>query len=221
MQKILIVAVHPDDETLGCGGTLLKHKSQGDEIHWMIVTAMTSECGFTPEAIERRAREIETVEQMYDFDSVHRLNYPTAKLDEVPVSQLVMSISKVFQSVQPNLVYLPFQHDVHSDHQHVFAAAYSCTKSFRYPSVRKIMMIETLSETDFAQSASGGFVPNLFVDVSDTFGRKMEILRIYQSEIGPHPFPRSEESITALATLRGATAGCNYAESFMVLKEIV
>ncbi|MDP2143570.1 MAG: PIG-L deacetylase family protein [Gallionella sp.] len=220
MQKILVVAVHPDDETLGCGGTLLKHKAQGDEIHWLIVTAMTAECGFTPEAIARRAREIETVAQMYDFDSVHHLGFPAARLDEVPMSQLVAAISKVFQSVQPNQVFLPFQHDVHSDHQHAFAAAYSCTKSFRYPSVRKVMMVETLSETDFAQSASGGFVPNMFVDVSDQFERKMEVLLVYQSELRPHPFPRSEESITALATLRGAAAGCKYAESFMVLKEI-
>jgi LmbE family N-acetylglucosaminyl deacetylase len=220
MQKVLVVAVHPDDETLGCGGTLLKHKEQGDEVHWMIVTAMAVECGFTPEAVASRAREIATVAQMYGFDSVHQLGFPATRLDEVPISQLVASMCKVFQSVQPNQVYLPFQHDVHSDHQHAFAAAYSCTKSFRYPSVRKVMMIETLSETDFAQSASGGFVPNLFVDVSDSFDRKMEILRVYESELRPHPFPRSEEGINALATLRGAAAGCKYAESFMMLKEI-
>lgn len=221
MQKILTVAVHPDDETLGCGGTLLKHKAQGDEVHWMIVTAISEEYGFTPDSVARREQEIETVERMYAFNGVHRLNYPTAKLDEVPVSKLVTSISKVFEKVQPNLVYLPFRQDVHSDHQYAFAAAYSCTKSFRYPSVRKVMMIETLSETDFAQSAGGGFVPNLFVDISDTFERKMEIMKIYQSELGQHPFPRSEESITALATIRGATAGCKYAESFVILREIV
>lgn len=220
MQNILVVAVHPDDETLGCGGTLLKHKAQGNEIHWMIVTAMSAECGFTPEMMERREREIEKVAQMYGFDSVHRLGFPTTRLDEVPMSQLVVAMSKVFQSVQPNQVFLPFQHDVHSDHQHAFAAAYSCTKVFRYPSVRKVMMVETLSETDFAQSASGGFVPNLFVDVSDQFVRKLEILRVFESELRPHPFPRSEESITALATLRGAAAGSKYAESFMMLKEI-
>ncbi len=220
MQKVLVVAVHPDDETLGCGGTLLKHKAQGDEVHWMIVTAMTAECGFTPEVIARRECEIETVAQMYDFDSVHRLSFPTTRLDEVPVSQLVTAMSKVFQSVQPNQVFLPFWQDVHSDHQHTFSAAYSCTKVFRYPSVRKVMMVETLSETDFAQTASGSFVPNFFVDVSDQLERKIEILRVYQSELRPHPFPRSEESITALATLRGAAAGCKYAESFMMLKEI-
>jgi N-acetylglucosamine malate deacetylase 1 len=220
MQKILVVAVHPDDETLGCGGTLLKHKAQGDEIHWMIVTAMTAECGFTAEMMVRREREIETVAQMYGFDSVHRLGFPAIRLDEIPMSQLVVAMSNVFQSVQPNQVFLPFRQDVHSDHQHAFSAAYSCTKVFRYPSVRKVMMVETLSETDFAQSAGGGFVPNLFVDMTDQFDRKMEILRVYKSELSPHPFPRSAESITALATLRGVAAGCKYAESFMMLKEI-
>lgn len=220
MQKILVVAVHPDDETLGCGGTLLKHKAQGDQIHWLIVTEMTAEGGFTKEAIARRAHEIDAVEKMYDFDSVNRLGFSATRLDEVPMSQLVTAISKVFRSVQPNHVFLPFQHDVHSDHQHAFAAAYSCTKSFRYPSVRKVMMIETLSETDFAQSANGGFVPNMFVDITENLERKLEILRAYQSELHPHPFPRSEEGIRALALLRGAASGCKYAESFTMLKEI-
>jgi LmbE family N-acetylglucosaminyl deacetylase len=82
------------------------------------------------------------------------------------------------------------------------------------------MMIETLSETDFSQSAGGGFVPNLFVDITNQFERKMQILRVFESELHPHPFPRSEESIMALATLRGSAAGCRYAESFVLLKEI-
>lgn len=221
MQKILIVAVHPDDESLGCGGTLLRLREEGAEIHWMIVTSMTADCGFSPEAIARRNSEIESVAQMYGFASVHRLDFPATRLDEIPMSQLVTAMSKVFHKVQPSQVFLPFMHDVHSDHQHAFAAAYSCTKVFRYPSVRKVMMIETLSETDFAQSAGGGFIPNLFVDITNQFESKMKILRVFESELRPHPFPRSEESITALATLRGAAAGCKYAESFMLLKEIV
>lgn len=83
------------------------------------------------------------------------------------------------------------------------------------------MMMETLSETDFAQSAGGGFIPNLFVDVSKQFERKLQILKVYESELKTHPFPRSEKNIEALATLRGASAGCNYAESFVLLKEVL
>jgi len=219
-QSILVVAVHPDDETLGCGATLLRLRDEGAEIHWMLVTAMSEDCGFSPKAIDRRNSEIDAVAQMYAFSSVHRLGFPTTRLDEVPQSQLVMAMSKVFQSVQPSQVFLPFQHDVHSDHQHAFAAGYSCTKAFRYPSVRKVMMMETLSETDFAQSAGGGFVPNMFVDISEQFERKMQILRVFESELHPHPFPRSVEAVEALALLRGAAAGCRYAESFVILKEI-
>ncbi len=220
MNKILVVAVHPDDETLGCGGTLLRLREEGAEIHWMIVTAMTADCGFGAELMARRDREIKIVAKMYGFSSVHLLGFPTARLDEILTLQLVTAMSEVFKVVQPNQVFLPFQHDVHSDHQHAFAAAYSCTKIFRYPSVRKVMMMETLSETDFSQSAGGGFVPNLFVDVTHQFERKMQILRVFESELRPHPFPRSEKAVEALALLRGAAAGCGYAESFIILKEI-
>ncbi len=218
--SILVVAVHPDDETLGCGGTLLRLQEEGAEIHWMIVTDMTADGGFSPETISRRESEIDQVAKLYGFSSVHRLGYPATRLDEIPQSKLVASMSKVFQRVQPNQVFLPYQHDVHTDHQHAFAAAYSCTKVFRYPSVHKIMMIEALSETDFAQSAGGGFVPNLFVDITSQLERKMQILRVFENELRPHPFPRSEEAVKALALLRGATAGCRYAESFVILKEI-
>lgn len=219
-KKLLVVAVHPDDETLGCGGTLLKHKEQGAEIHWLIVTAMTAECGFSPNAMERREQEIELVSKMYDFDSVTKLGHPATRLDELPMSQLVADISSVFQNTQPTHVFLPFQHDVHSDHQRAFAAAYSCTKIFRYPSIKKVMMMETMSETDFAQAAGGGFIPNMFVDISKQFERKVEILKVFESELRLHPFPRSIEGINALATIRGAAAGCQRAESFIILKEL-
>jgi len=71
MEKLLVVAVHPDDETLGCGGTLIKHKNQGDEIHWIIVSAMTEDLGFQPDVIQRRHHEIQSARDFYSFDSIH------------------------------------------------------------------------------------------------------------------------------------------------------
>ncbi len=221
MQKVLVVAVHPDDETLGCGGTLLRLRDEGAEIHWMIVTSMEEKNGFSKDVISRREYEVDRVAEMYGFSEVHSLGFPTTHLDEVPLSELVNSISAVFKKIQPNQLFLPFHNDVHSDHQYAFAAAYSCTKIFRYPSIRKIMMMETLSETDFAESSRGGFVPNMFVDISKQFDRKMQILKVYESELKPHPFPRSAKSIECLAILRGAAAGCIYAESFVLLKELL
>ena len=220
-KNILIIAVHPDDETLGCGGTILKHKATGDAVHWLIVTSIKKENGFAGSAVEARRQEIKTVSSMYGFDGVHELNFPTMQLDDIPFARLIDSISDVVGQVEPDIVYLPFKGDVHTDHQIAFKAAYSCTKSFRYPSIKKIMMMETLSETEFAPSTKeDSFVPNMFVDITDFIDHKIEIMNHYKNEIGLYPFPRSERNIRALATFRGATAGCDCAESFMILKEI-
>jgi LmbE family N-acetylglucosaminyl deacetylase len=215
--KVLIVAVHPDDETLGCGGTLLKHKANGDEIHWLICTTIDKSHNY----YETREKEIEEVGKLYNFNSVHNLRLKTMQVDEYSMSELVSKISKVINEVQPNIIYLPFKGDVHSDHRKIFEASYSCTKSFRYPFIKKIYMIETLSETEFAISlASESFIPNVFNDISNYFNKKIEIMKTYESELAEHPFSRSLDNIEALARFRGATSNCKYAESFMVLKEI-
>jgi len=215
-KKIIVVAVHPDDETLGCGGTLLKHKAQGDEIFWLICTTQTSQL-----TEKERQENLASVALHYAFDAVHHLNLVTTTVDTYSMSTLVSAISAIFSQVQPDTVYLPFKSDVHSDHRKIFEAAYSCTKSFRYPSIKKVLMMETLSETEFAPATKEDcFIPNVFIDISAYFDKKCAILGLYQQELGLHPFPRSIRNVTALATLRGATSGCDYAESFMLLKEI-
>ena len=213
--------MHPDDETLGCGGTLLKHKANGDEIHWLIATDIKELEGFEKTTVEKRGEEIDKVKELFRFSSVNRLGLSTTKIDEYSMSDLICKISSIINKVNPNIIYLPFKSDVHSDHKYIFDAAYSSTKSFRYPFIKKIYMMETLSETEFSVSTKeDSFVPNVFVDVSEHINKKIELMNIYKSEIGKHPFPRSERNIIALATYRGATANCNYAESFMLIKEI-
>ncbi len=217
MNKVLVFAVHPDDETLGCGGSLLRYKANGDSIHWLICTTVDED----QSVFSTREKEIETVSNLYNFDSVHNLRLKTMRVDEYSISELIKMISKVINDVKPNIIYLPFKSDVHSDHRKIFEAAFSCTKSFRYPFIKKIYMFETLSETEFAPSTQqDNFVPNTFVDISPFMDKKIEIMKIFKSEINEHPFPRSEKNIKALATYRGASCGCEYAESFMLLKEI-
>lgn len=222
MNKVLVLAVHPDDETLGCGGTLLKLKNKGCELHWLIATAVSEELGYSREFVAARRREIETVVQRYGFAGVHELGLPSARVETLPLGSIVGQIATIIKAVAPDTLFLPFREDVHSDHRILFNAAFSCTKSFRQPSLRRIYMMETPSETEFAPAIpSQSFAPNTFVDISSCFAEKLEILQIFGSEIGEHPFPRSIANITALATFRGATAGCRYAESFMLLKEIL
>ncbi len=222
MNQILVIAAHPDDETLGCGGTLLKHKANGDEIHWLISTDMKESEGYDISLIKQRNKEITKIEDLYGFTSVNKLDLSTTKVDTYSMSVLVSKISSVIDRIKPDIIYLPFKGDVHSDHKYIFDAAYSCTKAFRYPFIKKIYMMETLSETEFSLSTKeDSFVPNVFVDISEFMDKKIKLMNIYESEIGKHPFPRSERNIRALATYRGATSSCDYAESFMLLKEII
>lgn len=217
----LIVAPHPDDETLGCGGTILKLKSQGAEVHWLIVTTIEGVSGFPQDRVAVRAKEIETVRQAYDFDGVHTCSLPAAALDAIDKGALIGAIGSVVKEVRPDRVFLPYRNDVHSDHAAVFDAAIAATKTFRAPFVKSIYAYETISETDFGlRPDDPGFRPNLYEDINGFLDKKISIMSLFDGEMGQFPFPRSEECLRALATLRGAQANCRAAEAFMILKEI-
>jgi len=214
--KVLVIATHADDETLGCGGTLLKHKANGDSINWLICTLFDKNHKY----YKKRENEIKKVSYLYEFDEVINLRLKTTEIDKYSRNELVEKISNAINKVEPNIIYLPFKNDIHSDHRIIFEVAYSCTKIFRYPFIKKILMTEVVSETDFAD-ITNGFIPNVFVDISDFFDKKIEILNIFENELGLHPFPRSVNNLKALNLYRGSQANCKYAESFMLLKEII
>lgn len=220
--KVLVVAVHADDETLGCGGTLLKHKAQGDEIYWLLLTGPTKNHprGFSDERIQHRAELVQHVKEAYGFDGLDYLEFPTQLLHTLDLRDIIKKISEVFKRIQPNIIYTMFANDVHSDHRVAFDAVYSCTKSFRYPFLEKLYMMEALSETEFALSVPAKtFIPNVYVDITDYVEKKLEIMQLYPKEVMAEPFPRSLSSIKAQARVRGSRAGVMYAEAFMLLYE--
>lgn len=221
MSVVLVVAPHPDDETLGCGGALLRHKSLGDSVHWLIATAMDP-IRFGTERTERRSAEIGKVASTYGFDSTTCLEFPVSRLDEVPCGELVAAIGAVVGKVQPEVIYLPFPGDAHTDHRAAHTAAVAATKWFRYPFVKRVLACEIMSETDFGLAPDGlAFRPNYYVDISPWLEQKLAIMGLYEGEMGEHPFPRSEVAMRAQAILRGAQSGFAAAEAFMLLKEIV
>ena len=143
MNKIMVIAPHPDDETLGCGGTLLRHISDGDEVYWLICTTITESQGFAKERIQERKKEIDLVANLFGFAGYRQLNFKTTELDQVPRNELVGAIAEYIKEVKPHTLYLPFRNDVHSDHAYVFDSSVACTKSFRYPYVKKVCVYET------------------------------------------------------------------------------
>lgn len=219
--KVIIISPHPDDETLGAGGTLHKHKNNGDEIYWLIITDIESSPYFTNEQKNYRKEEIELISKLYSFDKVFNLNYIPSSLTQNNLSNLIEKISKIFLEIKPNILYLPNRSDVHSDHRIIFDATFSCTKSFRYPFIKMILMYECLSETEFSPALpENSFIANYFIDISEFIDKKISAMKIYKSEIDNHPFPRSIENIISLAKYRGASCGVKYAEAFHLLKFI-
>jgi LmbE family N-acetylglucosaminyl deacetylase len=218
MRTVLVVAPHPDDETLGCGGTLLRHGDEGAALHWLVATRSQAGEGVSRAWVEERERTIARVAQAYGMVDVHRFEVRPAQLDAVPLSELVASTSEVFEKVRPDVVYLPHPADAHSDHRRAFEMCASGGKWFRHPGVSELYAYETLSETGFGLEASSPFRATGYMDISATLERKLEILHEYGDELGDFPFPRSDEAVRALAALRGAEAGFAAAEAFQVLR---
>jgi len=218
--RTIVIAPHPDDEVLGVGGTLMRRKAEGVKMAWLIVSGITSEAGWSDDQIKQRADEIKRVSVLFGFDSVFELNFPTTQLDQVSMSDLVAAILNVFKTFEPEEVFVPHPSDVHTDHRIVFNAVVSCTKWFRYPSIKRVLAYETLSETDFGLGTNQAFRPNVFVNIEPYLAKKLQAMDIYVSELGVFPFPRSHEAIRALAILRGAASGFRAAEAFELLREI-
>ena len=219
--KVVIISAHPDDEVLGAGGTLLKHKAAGDKILWLIVTNIFEKDGFDQKKVQSRQEEINEVAQKLGVEKVVKFDYSTMKLTSKDVLSLIPKISEEFRKFEPEVLYCLNRSDAHSDHRIITDAVMACTKSFRYPHLKRILMYECLSETEFAPAFfEKVFLPNYFVDISDFLEEKLNIMKIYSSELGEHPFPRSIDNIKALACHRGAIAGVQYAEAFQLVKYI-
>lgn len=219
--KVLVVSVHPDDETVGCAGSVLKHCARGDTVSWLIVTK-----AFEPKweagAINRKSREIDAVASALGVSRVVRLGFHSTTLDTVPQSDLMGALQNAMDEIGAEWVYLINRSDVHSDHRAVFEAVMAVLKPFHLrATVRRILCYETLSSTDAAPALlERAFVPTAFADITPYIEKKLAIMELYHSEVQPFPQPRSPETIRALARVRGATIGVGYAEAFMLLREV-
>lgn len=221
MKKVIVISAHPDDETLGAGGTILKHKANGDEIYWIIITEASEKQGFSEERILSRNREIKIVADKFGIKKIFKLGYLSMSLSSQTLIEMVPKISAIFSEIEPEIIYSLNRSDAHSDHRVTFDAVVACTKSFRYPYIKKVLMYECISETEFAPALPEKvFIPNYYVDITDYMAEKLEIMKIYDSELGAHPFPRSLKNIKALAIYRGASVGVEFAEAFQLIKYI-
>ncbi len=217
--KVVVISPHPDDETLGAGGSILKLRDLGNETYWINVTDVDTEYGWQEEFVEKRKIQIERVKDYFSFDGFINLKFPPTKLSNSIREELINKIGAIFDRIRPDWIILPDYNDAHSDHKYVFEAAYACSKIFRRSYIKRILTMEIISETNFGMPYDL-FRPNLYIDISNYLDKKIKALNIYDTELGNLPFPRSIDAVKAQAIIRGTEAGVLYAEAFRVIKEI-
>jgi N-acetylglucosamine malate deacetylase 1 len=221
MKRILVIAPHPDDEVLGVGGTIARGAAEGSQIYVVIVTK-----GFAPafdeELVAQGRRE---AAEAHATLGVHRaifLDLPAAGLDSVEHRLLNERLSGVIHDLKPDVLYIPFNGDIHLDHQMVFASAMVAARPNGSYTPRSIYAYETLSETNWnAPYLTPAFVPNVFVDIADYLGVKIAAMEVYRSQIKDFPHERSTQAMRALAALRGSAICRPAAEGFVLVREIV
>lgn len=217
---IAVVAPHPDDDVLGCGGTMIRAARAGAAVDVIVVTRGRPplfDAGFVAQV-----REETLASHAYmGVRRTHFLDFPAAALDQVPRATLNQALAAILEPIAPELLFVPFVGDIHLDHQIVFGAAmvYARPRSARCP--KSVLAYETLSETNWlAPGITPGFQPDTFVDISDTLDAKLEAFKIYSSQQKASPDERSPETIRALAVARGATVYRHAAEAFVAMRQI-
>ena len=219
--RVLTVAAHPDDETLGAGGTMAWHAARGDTV-WACILAdgASSRHG----RVQQQADCARQAGEILGLDRLVMVGLPDQRLDTLSLLDVITPIEQCIEELQPDVVLTHFMGDVNEDHRLVARATMVATRPVPGTSVRRVCSFEIPSSTDWAPPIPGSvFMPNLFVDISETLETKLTAMKAYAqtyvSELRPFPHPRSLEALRAYAQRSGATSGLFAAEPFMVLRE--
>lgn len=220
-QPILVIAPHPDDEVLGCGGVIARHSARGDRVQVVVVSRGTPDI-FPPEEVEKTRSELAAAHQLLGVEDVHFLDFPAPRLDTVPGHLLADRLTRLVREIQPGTVYAPHWGDLHSDHKAVYWATMVATRPNSVSRVERLLCYETLSETEWGgPSADNAFSPTVFFDIGEFLSAKLQAMACYRTQLKEFPQSRSLRSIEALARLRGSSVGLDAAESFVLVREIV
>ncbi|HXG75592.1 MAG TPA: PIG-L deacetylase family protein [Gaiellaceae bacterium] len=218
MTRILVVAAHPDDEVLGMGGTIALHTSRGDAVRVLVVTDGSSSQYPGDEAVRARKEEeaIRAARELGVTDYVH-LDLPDMRLDTLAHVDVNRVLEEHVRDLEPQVVYA-VQPDVNRDHRVLFDSVAVATRPLPGQPVRRLLTFAPTSSTEWTPAPVNWFVPNWFVDVTETIERKVAAFAHYETEQRGYPHPRSERAIRATASHWGATCGCEYAEPFVLVR---
>lgn len=224
--NVLVIAAHPDDEVLGCGGTIARLASEGAHVSILILAeGLTSRVGYDPantdttlQVHHERARRAGA---LLGAKEVRFAGFPDNKMDTVPLLEVVQAIEREIARAQPEVVFTQHGGDLNIDHVVTFRATLTATRPMQGGSVRSVYSYEVGSSTEWAfQQFEPHFAPQVFFDIAAHLEAKIAAMQIYASEARPFPHPRSPEALRAAAQRWGSVVGVAAAEAFCCVREI-
>lgn len=223
--KTLVVAAHPDDEVLGCGGTIARHAADGDEVRIAILgegaTSRCADVGTGSEGVEELKRQGRAAAEALGVGEPLYFSLPDNRFDTIPLLEVVKIVEALLKKQPADVVYTHHAGDLNIDHRVTLQAVLAATRPTGADTPRRVLAFEVPSSTEWSFRGSvETFRPNVFVDVSTTINAKVEAMKAYRSEIRTFPHPRSEEAIRALAAWRGSSAGMRAAEAFELVRSL-
>jgi LmbE family N-acetylglucosaminyl deacetylase len=226
-KTILIIAAHPDDELLGCGGSILKWNQSNFNVKVLYLSEGVSARSSINEQKDwnKEINDREIMAKAYaaaaNLEIVGFMRKPNLRTKEIPMLDLVKEISNYIKKIKPNEIYTHFPGDMNSDHRVCFEAVLTACRPFSENHVEKLYSFEIPSSTNWSSSLDlPTFKPNHFIDIDSTITKKIEMLNYYKYEMREFPHPRSNENIKALAQIRGSDCGIKFAEGFMLIRSV-
>jgi N-acetylglucosamine malate deacetylase 1 len=220
IKKAIIIAPHPDDETLGVGGTIKRMINESVKVSVLIVSGHMPPL-YKIADYKKTLEESKKVFKYFGVKDYEFLNIPATKVNEISVAELNDKIKKFISKRNPDTIFVPFP-DRHIDHRIIFDSSIVASRPVKTNSPKNVLLYETLSETHWnVPTAEPSFVPDFFINIDKELKNKLLALKLYKSQINNKNPSRSIEAAKALAKFRGSQNGCNYAEAFKVARIVI
>jgi len=221
--NVMVIAAHPDDEVLGCAGTIAHHVAKGDHVNIVFLShgVGSRDNSVTDEDVSARQNAASKVTELLGTKVPVFLGFPDNRMDSVDMLDITQAVEKLVQEKKPGIIYTHFPGDLNIDHCITHQAVLTACRPQSQSSVRAIYCFEVLSSTEWNSVTSNTFVPNVFMNITDYWDKKLEALECYAGEMRDSPHSRSINCVKALAMLRGETHGFHFAEAFVLERMLI
>ena len=218
--NILVIAAHPDDEVLGCGGAIIKHAKEGDKVCICILTDGTK-TRYPKSMAKQLKKEALKCAKMLGISKVIFKSLPNQLLDTVAITDVIKTIEKVIDETKPDIVYTHAKNDLNRDHRLVYEATLVATRPIPGNKIKKVLSYFVPSSSEHNDTEQENqFIPNVFLNIKNEIDIKIKAVSCYRTEIRPYPHPRSPEAMRVYAKYWGIRVGIEYAEPFRLIREI-